>query len=140
MSFDVFLNFDGDCREAMEFYAAAFRLEMPERIMTYGDAPGFEGPEADRGRIIYASLPIFGCNVMFSDCPSAGSAEYVKGTNIALTLGSGDAQEIRRLYAALSEGGEVSMPLGPTFFSELYAMVTDRFEITWQLSLTPFEG
>lgn len=135
MSFDVFLNFDGDCKEALGFYAGVFGLPVPGHVMTYGEAPGFAGPEADRDRIIYASLPIFGCNVMFSDCPSG--SEYVKGTNIALTLGSDDADEIRRLYAALSEGGEVDMALGETFFSKLYAMVTDRFDITWQLSLTP---
>ena len=134
MSFDVFLNFDGDCRAALEFYANVFGLEMPGQIMTYGQAPGFdiEGDAADR--VLYASLPIFGCNVMFSDCPPG--SHYVKGTNIALTLGTADASEIERLYTALSDGGVVAMPLGKTFFSELYCMVTDKFGITWQISLT----
>lgn len=135
MSFDVFLNFDGDCKDALAFYSGAFNLQMPEHVMTYGQAPGFAGPDADKDRIIYASLPIFGCTVMFSDCPFG--SEYVKGTNIALTLGSSDADEIRRLYAALSDGGTVDMEPDKTFFSELYAMLTDRFDITWQLSLTP---
>lgn len=137
MSFDVFLNFDGDCRDALAFYAGVFKLTAPEHIMTYGQAPGFSGQEADKDRIIYASLPIFGCNVMFSDCPSG--SEYIKGTNIALTLGTSDADEIKRVYAALSDGGTIAMALGKTFFSELYAMVTDKFDITWQLSLTPPE-
>jgi PhnB protein len=106
--------------------------------MTSGQAPGFAGPDADKDRIVYTSLPIFGCNVMFSDCPSG--SEYVKGTNVALTLGTTDADEIKRLYAALSEGGSVNMALGKTFFSELYGMVTDPFGITWQLSMTPFAG
>ena len=136
MSFDVFLNFDGDCRAALEFYAGVFKLDMPENIMTYGQAPGVNMQEADKDRIIYASLPIFGCNVMFSDC--FPGSEYVKGTNIALTLGTTDAGEIERLYAALSIGGHVKMALGKTFFSELYCMVTDKFGITWQISLTPF--
>ena len=135
MSFDVFLNFDGDCRAAIEFYVEVFKLDMPESIMTYGEAPGFSGEGADR--IIYASLPIFGCNVMFSDCPP--NSGYVKGTNIALTLGSTDADEIKRLYSALSNDGYINMELGKTFFSELYCMVTDKFGITWQLSLTAFE-
>ena len=136
MSFDVFLNFDGDCREALEFYAGVFKLDLPERIMTFGQAPGVSVPEADKNRIIYASLPIFGCNVMFSDC-MPGSA-HVKGTNIALTLGTDNADEIKRIYAELSDGGSVNMELGKTFFSELYGMITDKFGITWQLSLTPF--
>lgn len=137
MSFDVFLNFDGDCRAALAFYAEVFALEAPEQVMTYGQAPGFAGPEGDSDRIVYASLPIFGSNVMFSDCPSG--SDYVKGTNIALTLGTPDAGEIKRIYAVLRDGGSVNMELGETFFSELYGMVTDRFGITWQLSLTPFE-
>ena len=135
MSFDVFINFDGDCRAALEFYAKVFKLDMPEQIMTYEQAPGFEGDGGDR--IIYASLPIFGCNVMFSDCPP--NSGYVKGTNIALTLGTTDADEIKRLYTELSEGGFVNMELGKTFFSELYCMITDKFGITWQLSLNSFE-
>jgi len=137
MTFDVFINFDGDCRVALEFYARLFKLDMPKHIMTYGQAPGFEVQDADKDRILYASLPIFGCNVMFSDCPPG--ADYVKGTNIALTLGTTDAGEIERLYLALSDGGFVAMPLGKTFFSELYCMITDKFGITWQLSLTPLE-
>lgn len=137
MSFDVFINFNGDCRDALEFYAEVFGLETPTHIMTYGQNPGGAVAEADIDRILYASLPIFGCNVMFSDCPSG--SEFVKGTNIALTLGTTDADEIKRIYAALMDGGEVAMPLGKTFFSELYGMVTDKFGITWQISLTPFE-
>ena len=69
MTFDVFLNFDGDCREALSFYAGVFKLEMPTEIMTYDKTPEGSLGEGNEGRIIYASLLIFGCNVMFSDCP-----------------------------------------------------------------------
>jgi len=137
MTFDVFLNFDGDCRAALEFYVDVFKLEHPDHIMTYDQMPGGDFGTGNEGRILYANLPIFGCNVMFSDCP-AGSP-FVKGTNIALTLGTPDAGEIQRIFNALAEGGQVAMPLGQTFFSELYGMVTDKFGITWQLSLTPLE-
>jgi len=137
MTFDVFLNFNGDCRTALEFYASVFKLAMPAHIMTYGQAPDFTIQEADKDRILYASLPIFGCNVMFSDCPPG--SDYVKGINIALTLGTDDASEIERLYSALSDGGFIAMKLGKTFFSELYCMITDKFGITWQISLTPLE-
>lgn len=134
MSFDVFINFDGDCRAALEFYAGVFGVEMPTRIMTYGQNPGGSA-EVDKDRILYTFMPIFGCNVMFSDCSS--DSGFVKGNNIALSLGTHDADEIRRIFNALSDGGKVKMPLGKTFFNELYGMVTDQFGITWQLSLTP---
>jgi len=131
MSLDVFINFDGDCREALGFYTKVFCLDMPTNIMTYGDNP-HGNAWGDGSRILYASLPIFGGNVMFSDCPEG--SDYVKGTNIALTLGISDEAEITRLYNALVDGGVALMPLGKTFFSELYGMVTDRFGITWQIS------
>ena len=134
MTFDVFLNFDGECLAALEFYAGVFKQEMPS-IMTYGQAPGMTVQEAGKDRVLYASLPVFGCNMMFSDCPVGFG--HVKGNNFALTLGTGDESEIERLYTALSEGGRVNMPLGKTFFSELYCMVTDKFGITWQISKSP---
>jgi len=132
MSFDVFLNFDGDCRNALTFYTEVFNLETPTNIMTYDNNPQGSFGEGNEGRILYASLPIFGSNVMFSDCP-AGSY-YVKGTNIALTLGTQDEAEIARIFNAFAESGTVLMPLAKTFFSEFYGMVTDKFGITWQLS------
>jgi uncharacterized glyoxalase superfamily protein PhnB/nitroreductase len=143
MSFDVFLNFDGNCRAALNFYGEVFQTGEPAGLITYGQNPAADPlsggcANADKKRILYASLPIFGHNVMFSDCPSG--EPYSKGSNIALTLGTSDAGEIRRIFAALSDGGEVYMQLGKTFFSELYGMVRDRFDITWQLSLTTFEN
>ena len=137
MSFDVFLSFNGDCRAALDFYAGVFQTGESAGVMTYGQNPGGCAP-GDEERILYASLPIFGHNVMMSDCPSG--SPYTKGGNIALTLGCDNVDEIRRIFEALSAGGEVYMPLDKTFFSELYGMVRDKFEITWQLSLTAFAG
>ena len=137
MTFDVFLNFDGDCRAALEFYCGAFGQEMPANIMTYDQSPMPMGEE-NKGRIMYCVLPIFGCNVMLSDC--AAGAPYVKGNNIALTLGSSDKTQIEKIYTILSEGGSVIMPLGQTFFSELYGMLTDKFGVIWQLSYDPPAG
>ena len=134
MSMDTFLTFDGDCLKAIEFYAAVFKQEMPKQIMTYGQNPEGSSDE-DKDRIIYASMPLFGQNVMFCDC-SAGR-KLVKGNNISLTIGLGDEGEIKRIFEALSQGGEVYMPLGKTFFSDLYGMACDKFGIIWQLSKTP---
>jgi PhnB protein len=135
MSFDVFINFDGECAKALDFYAEVFQTGPARQVMRYGDAPGAAVAPADQDRILHASLPIFGVNVMFSDCPTG--SPFVKGNNIALTLGTDDAAEIERLYDALRAGGSVHMALGKTFFSELYAMVVDRYGLTWQLSKTP---
>ena len=134
MKLEMFINFDGNCREALEFYAKVFKTEV-QGLMTYGDAPAAEGyvtPEPDRERIMYAGLPVGGMVVMFSDCPPGSG--FVAGNNIAPTIGSGDKDEITRLYNELKEGGVVYMELQRTFFAELFAMVQDKFGIIWQIS------
>jgi len=133
MSCNVFIHFNGNCREALAFYQSVFRLDAPE-IMTYGGAPGTPNDTSseDSDRVLYATLPIAGSNMMFSDCPS--SFDFVNGNNIAISLGFSDKDEIKRIFAELSEDGVVHMPLGKTFFSELFCMFTDKFGITWQLS------
>lgn len=137
MSLDPFFYFDGDCKEALAFYTEVFKVEHEHSVMCYGENPMAELEEEAKSRVMYSSLPIFEHNIMMADVPLGSS--YQKGGNVALTLGSPDKTEIERLYHALSEGGQVDMPLEQTFFSELYGMVTDRFGIQWQLSATAFE-
>jgi PhnB protein len=132
-SFSVFLFFGGDCRQALEFYCRVFKQPLPQ-AMTYGQNPG-GAEDGDKDRILYASIPICGTNVMFSDCPS--SFHFIRGNHAALTLGLEDEGEIRRIYRELSEGGGENMKLGKTFFSDLFGMVTDKFGIIWQISQIP---
>lgn len=133
MKFDIFLNFSGNAREAAEFYAKAFESEVKD-LMTFADTPT-EGGEAwdpaDLDKIMYACVPIFGCNVMFMDM----TAEYplTVGNNIMPTLSTEDKAQMERIFAALSEDGTVDMPLGKTFFSPWYGMVTDKYGIGWSL-------
>lgn len=133
MAVDVFLNFEGNCREAVEYYAQIFKTDKP-KFMTYGEAPKNDFPmdEKEKDFIIYTELRINGSNIMFSDAPLA--MQLIKGNNFGLTIGTTDKDEITRLFNELKDGGEVQMELQKTFWSELYGMVTDKFGITWQLS------
>ena len=134
MKLELFINFDGNCREAVEFYAKVFKSEVGN-LMTYGDAPpdpNYTVPEEDKKRVIYAGLPVGGMVIMFSDVPSGG--DFTRGNNICPTIGTDDKDEITRLYNELKEGGEVYMELGQTFFSELFCMVEDKYGIIWQIS------
>jgi PhnB protein len=133
MSLDVFLTFNGECREALDFYAKVFNRK-PEQVMTFGQNPDGSS-DADKDKILYASIPIEGCNVMFSDCPSG--LAFVKGNNICLTIGLKDDAEIKKVFDSLAAGGQIGMKLEKTFFSELFGMVTDRFGINWQISKIP---
>jgi len=134
MALQAYINFNGNCREAVEFYAKVFRADAP-KYMLYGDVPpdpimGFD--DKDKNLIMHTSLLIAGDTVMFSDTPPG--MPFASGNNISLTIITKDAEEIRRLYHELSQGGEVGMALQETFWSNLYGMVTDKFGTNWQFS------
>ncbi len=134
MALQLFISFDGDCREAVAFYAKAFKTGTP-KFMTYGEAPPdpeMALDEKDKHLIMYTDLSIEGTTVMFCDNPPG--MPFEKGNNISLTIVTKDEKEIKRLFHELGAGGEVVMELQETFWSNLYGMVTDKFGITWQFS------
>ena len=133
MQLELFINFNGNCREAVEFYAKVFRSSV-NNLMTYGEAPpdpNYFVPEADKNRIMYAGIPMGGMTVMFMDYLSG--SPMVMGNNIHPTISTDDKNEVTRLFGELSEGGDVCAELGQTFFSEWYGMVRDKFGVTWQI-------
>jgi len=135
MKLELFINFDGNCLEALGFYEEVFQTKIGN-LMRYSDAPaadGYEVSEKDKDRVMYAGLPMGGMVVMFSDAPANDT--FVRGNNICPTLGFDSEAEIARVYEGLKEGGQVYMELQKTFFSELFAMVEDQFGIIWQLTL-----
>ena len=133
MPIDVYLNFNGNCREAVEFYGQVFESEPT--IMTFGDAPPnpeFSLPEEAKNLVMHAQLAIQGSTVMFSD--TFPGQPFVLGNNISLTIVSKDMDEIKSKFNKLKDGGKVRMELQETFWSKCYGMLTDKFGIQWQLS------
>jgi PhnB protein len=134
MAVDVYINFNGNCREAVEFYAQVFGTEKPQ-IMTFGDAPPnpeFALPEEAKSLVLHTRLNIKGSNIMFSDTPPG--MPLIVGNNISLTISSKNMEEIKSLFNKIKEGGTVGMDLQETFWSKCYGSVTDRFGIPWQFS------
>lgn len=133
MQLEMFINFDGNCREALEFYAKVFKTEVGN-IMTYADAPpdpNYPLAEADKDRVCYAGIPIGGMTLMFMDMPSA--SPLTVGDNVNPTISVDNKDEVTRLFNELKEGGEVFMGLEKTFYSELYGMVKDKFGVIWHI-------
>lgn len=134
MAIEVYLNFNGNCREAVEFYAKAFNTPMQD-IMTFGDGESsadFPIPEEAKDLIMHTFLLIGGDRVMFSD--AFPGQPVTIGDNISLTVMSDRVDEITAQFNALKEGGQVGMELQETFWSKWYGMVTDQFGICWQFS------
>lgn len=134
MSIDVYMNFNGNCREALEFYAEVFGTEKPQ-IMTFGEAPPnpeYPLPEEAKNWVMHARLNIMGSNVMFSD--TFPGMPFVVGNNISLTVVSKDMEQIKSIFHKLKEGGKVGMELQETFWSQCYGSLTDKFGVEWQVS------
>lgn len=131
MSVDVYINFNGNCREAVEFYAQVFGTERAQ-FMTFGDAPPQPGhvlPENAKHLIMHAQLIIMGSRVMFSDI--FPGMPFVVGTNINLSISSTSMDEIKSLFDMLKEGGSIGVDLQETFWSKCFGSVTDKFGLQW---------
>jgi len=134
MAVEVYLIFNGNCREAVAFYEQVFQTEKPE-IMTFGDAPRDPNhplPEGTENLVMHTRLSIWGSTVMFSD--TFPGSPYTIGNNVTLAVVSDDEAQLRQAYEGLKEGGKVSMELQETFFSKCYGSLKDKFGIEWQIS------
>lgn len=134
MSLGAYLNFNGNTRDAIAFYADAFHMELP-RILTYGDAGPGSGPipEAIKNLVMHASLPIAGGLLMFSDAPP--DMRVSEGGMVSLYVALETADQVTEAFNKLSMGGVIITPLEETFFSKCYGALTDKFGVHWQLLL-----
>ncbi|MGD7049356.1 VOC family protein [Rossellomorea marisflavi] len=134
MSINIYLNFNGNCREAVLFYADVFRTEPPH-IMTFKEAPpspDFPLPEEAKELILHANIVIDGEKIMFSD--TFPGTPFMEGNNITLAIVKDNKDVLTALFDRLKEDGHVDMPLQETFWSPLYGQVTDKFGIQWQFN------
>lgn len=134
MSVKAYLNFNGNCREAVEFYAKVFGTEKPE-IMLFGDMPAsdtFPVTGESKDLVLHAEVKIKGSTVMFSDI--LPGMKLTVGDNITLMFSSSDMEEIKQIFNKLKAEGSVTMELQETFWSKCYGALTDKFGIGWQLN------
>jgi len=135
MSVEAYLNFNGNCREAVEYYAQVFGTGIP-KMMSFGEMPPnpeYPLPEEAKHLIMHTRLNISGSNVMFSDV--FPGMPFVAGNNISLTIVSENMDEIQSAFNKLKDGGTVGMDLQETFWSKAYGSLTDKFGIIWQFNL-----
>ncbi len=134
MSCHPYLFFSGTCRQAMTRYHDVLGGRLD--VMTVGDMP--EGADPPPGPpnpdlVIHAALTMEdGGLLMASDDPT-GDARGMKGVAVSLILDT--PEEAARVFDGLAEGGEVTMPLGQTFFSPCFGMCADRFGANWMVNV-----
>lgn len=134
-----YLSFEGRCEEAVEFYRRALGAQV-EMMMRFSDSPEPSaegcagGPKPPGDKIMHCSFRVGDSVLMASDGMCSGKSV---GDGISLSYTVPTVEESQRIFAALSEGGKVEMPLASTFFSPSFGIVSDRFGVSWMVHVTP---
>ena len=130
MQINPYLNFDGDCKAAFEFYQEVFGGEITFQ-MTWGEMPGAEQfPPETHSRIMHCTLSVGNTQLMGADTPGP----YVAPKGLNLSIHVKDTAEGQRVFDALAQGGSVVMPFEKTFWSPGFGMCVDKFGIPWMIN------
>jgi PhnB protein len=130
MKLFTYLNYGGNCRQAFEFYAQHLggRITM---LSTHADAPGRNDvPESWKNAVLHARIDIGETTLFGADVPPE-RFQPMRSAYLSLILDS--TADAERVYALLSEGGEIFMPIAETFYAYRFAMLRDRFGTSWML-------
>lgn len=129
-----YLTFDGTCSEAFSFYEQVLGAKPVSRF-TFGDSPMAKDVPAEfHGRVMHGTISINGASLMASD---AGPWAPYEGAmrSCALSLSYATTEEAARIFAALGEGGAITMPFAKTFWAEGFGMLVDRFGVAWMVNV-----
>ncbi|MEM9014745.1 MAG: VOC family protein [Pseudomonadota bacterium] len=133
MSFLVYLYFDGDCEEAFAFYKTVFGGEY-EAMLRFADGPPDLGvPDEANDLIMHVTLKVGDAVLHGSD--TLPDTPFSKGTNFAVSHRPQSREDADRKFAALSEGGVISMDMQEVFWGSYFGMCTDRFGVQWMLNM-----
>lgn len=130
MQVQPYVFFGGRCEEAANYYRRVLGAEIT-MLMRFKECPDPmpDMPPGSGEKVMHMSLRIGDTTVLASDGCSAGA----NLDGFALSLTAADEAEAQRVFAALADGGQVRMPLGRTFFSPSFGMLTDRFGVAWMV-------
>ena len=137
----TYLNFARDTEKAFTFYKTVFGTEFGGGILRYSGMPEQEGqpPVApgDRDLVMHVSLPILGGHtLMGSDVPESMGSKITQGNAFYIMLQPDSRAEADRLFTALSEGGEIEMPMEDAFWGDYFGSFTDRFGVKWMIAFS----
>ncbi len=128
MKLDIYVNYRGNCREAFKFYEQHLGGKIT-MMSTFKDMPDSSNiPEERKNDILHARIEIGDSVLMGADIPHA---EPMRSAYLSLSVNSDE--EAERIYALLSEGGEIFMKMEKTFYASKFAMLRDKFGTNWML-------
>ena len=133
MQIQPYLFFDGRCEEALDFYRSKLGAEVT-MLMRFKDSPDPHPPgmlpPGSENKVMHASFRVGDSTICASDGHCAGTSNF---QGFSLSISVPDDATAQRLFAALGEGGKVGMPMGKTFFSSSFGMLTDKFGVGWMV-------
>lgn len=138
-SVSTYLNFKRETEEAFNFYKSVFGGEFEGEINRMGDVPLQPGQppiaEADKNLVMHVSLKILaGHRLMGTDAPESMGFTLNQGNNVYINLEPDTRAETDKLFAALSEGGKVEMPLQEMFWGDYFGSLRDKFGVQWMFN------
>ena len=133
-----YLNFPGNAEEAFEFYKGVFGGEFASAVR-FKDMPmeGFEIPEGDQDKMMHIALPIGDDLLMASDATGSMGREVVVGNHNYISVHPDSREEADRIFAGLSEGAEIEMPMGEQVWGDYFGSLKDRFGVGWMINHSP---
>jgi PhnB protein len=133
MQVQSYLNFGGRCEEALDFYKKHLGAEVTMMMrMKESPDPAMKAPPGMDEKIMHSAFKIGETTLMATDGMGGEKAGF-KGVTLSLNVAN-DA-EAKRLFAALSEGGNVQMPLAKTFWASSFGVLTDQFGVPWMVNV-----
>ncbi len=130
MQIQPYLFFEGRCDEALAFYKTAVGAEVG-MLMRYKDSPDPSFVDAENAdRVMHASVRIGESMILMSDGRAGGQPSF---SGVSLSLAVKEDAEAERLFAALADGGQVTMPMTTTFFASRFGTLVDRFGLAWMV-------
>jgi len=136
----TYLNFQNQTEEAFNFYKSIFGGEFVDKIYRFKDTPpqANQPPlsEADSNLIMHIELELLGGHhLMGTDAPESMGFKIIKGNNMHISLEPNTREEAKKLFEALSAGGEITMPLADMFWGAYYGDCVDKFGVRWMVNV-----
>lgn len=135
-----YINFNGNAEEAFNFYKSVFGGEF-SALVRFKDMeiPGFDVPEHEADKIMHIALPIGGNELLANDVPEMMGRvnEHENRSKIAVSVSS--REEADQIYAGLTVGADIEMPIGDSPWGGYFAMFRDRYGIEWTIDYDPWK-
>ncbi len=135
---NIYLNFNGNCEEAFNFYKSVFGGDFPY-VGRFKEMPTEGGkalPPEMGEKIMHISLPISAETILMgSDTGGEWASSFLQGNNFSISINTDSTQEAERLFNGLSAGGNITMPLSKTFWGAYFGMFADKFGVNWMINV-----